>query len=202
MYIFWLVFLLMFWKVFLALFPVLCQISLILLLTDIIKNWRHVYIYTYFFWPVFFCQTSWRRLVLFPVLCQVQLQTSGSLTAVLGNNKYELTCTYSGLTSQQIQGLSLKLQKGGVNLISMPPLYLNKGTTIHSSVQNRVVVARFGASNPVTKVTFNSITCDEGGLYTWSATYYTDTAETTKTATQQITVKGKQVSIVLEIDYN
>jgi len=122
---------------------------------------------------------------------QVHLQTSGPLTAVLGNDKYEITCTYSGLDSGQIQGLSLRLQKGGVDLVVIHPLYLNKNTTIHSSVQNRVVVARFGASNPVTKVTFNSITCDEGGSYTWSASYYADTAETTKTVTQQITVKGK-----------
>ena len=128
---------------------------------------------------------------MFSVLCQLQLQTSGSLTAVLGSNKYEITCTYNGLTTEQITGLSLKLQKGGVDLVVIHPLYLNKNTTIHSSVQNRVVVARFGASNPVTKVTFNSITCDEGGSYTWSANYYADTGETTVTATQQITVKGK-----------
>jgi len=136
------------------------------------------------------------------VLCQIQLQTSGSLTAVLGNNTYEITCTYSGLTSAQIAGLSLKLKKGGVTLISIPPPYLNTNTTIHSSVQNIVVVARFGASNPVTKVTFNSITCDEAGSYTWSANYYADTGETTVTATQQITVKGKRFIIDLVIDLN
>jgi len=124
------------------------------------------------------------------VLCQVNLQTSGTLTAVLGNNQYEITCTYSGLDSGQIQGLSLRLQKGGVNLIEIHPLYLNKNTTIHSSVQNRVVVARFGATNAVTKVTFNSITCDQGGEYTWTAGYY-DNGEKTKTANQTIIVKGK-----------
>ena len=69
-------------------------------------------------------------------------------------------------------------------------------TLIHSSVQNRVVVAKFGASNPVTKVTFNSITCDEGGSYTWSATYY-HKGEETVTANQVITVKGIHYSIGL-----
>ena len=128
----------------------------------------------------------------FPVVCQPQLQTSGSLTALLGNNTYEITCTYSGLTSIQIQGLSLKLIKSGITLISIPPLYLNANITIHSSVQSRVVVARFGASNPVTKVTFNSITCEEGGSYTWSAVYYDGAhgGETTLTTNQQIIVKG------------
>jgi len=64
---------------------------------------------------------------------------------VLGNNIYEITCTYSGLNSGQIVGLSLKLQKGGVILISKPSLYLNMNATIHTSVQNRVTVARFDA---------------------------------------------------------
>ena len=83
-------------------------------------------------------------------------------------------------------------------------MYLNTSNTIHSSVQNRVVVARFGAINPVTKVTFNSITCDEAGSYTWSASFYEvgGSAETTKTATQQITVKGKRCIIDLVIDLN
>jgi len=109
-----------------------------------------------------------------------------------------------GVTTEQIAGMTLKLQKGGVNLISIPPLYLNINTIIHSSVQNRVTVARFDASNYVTKVTFNSITCDEGGSYTWSASYYEvgGGGETTKTATQQITVKGKDFSIVLVHGYN
>jgi len=63
-----------------------------------------------------------------------------------------------------------------------------------------VVVARFGASNPVTKVTFNSITCDEGGSYTWSAVYYDD-GEKTVTAKQQITVKGNHYCIVKVDDW-
>jgi len=106
-----------------------------------------------------------------------------------------------GVTTEQIKGMTLKLQKGGINLITIPPLYLNSNISIHSSVQNRVTVARFDTSNPVTKVTFNSITCDEAGSYTWSATYY-EVGETTVTAIQQITVKGKCFIIDLVIDFN
>jgi len=118
-----------------------------------------------------------------------QLETSGDLTAVPGQEKYEIACTFIGFTAEQIQLLSLRLIKGEINLISIPPLYLNENTTIHSSVQNRETVARFDTNNYVTKITFNSITCDDQGSYTWTAIYYDGGIETV-TAEQLITVKG------------
>ena len=106
-----------------------------------------------------------------------------------GNEKYEISCTFIEFTAEQIQLLSLRLIKDKVNLISIPPLYLNENISIHSSVQNRVTVARFDANYPVTKITFNSITCDDQGSYTWTAIYYDGGIETV-TAGQLITFIG------------
>ena len=118
-----------------------------------------------------------------------QLETSGDLTAVPGHEKYEISCTFIGFTAEQIQLLSLRLIKGELNLISVPPLYLNDNITIHSSVHNRVTVARFDANNHGTKITFHSITCDDQGSYTWAAIYY-DGGVKTVTARLLITITG------------
>jgi len=79
--------------------------------------------------------------------------------------------------------------KGELNLISVPPLYLNDNIIIHSSVHNRVTVARFDANNHGTKITFHSITCDDQGSYTWAAIYY-DGGVKTMTARLLITITG------------
>ncbi|WAR04172.1 hypothetical protein MAR_019541, partial [Mya arenaria] len=123
---------------------------------------------------------------------QVQLNTNGAITAVLGNNTYQLTCTHSGLTESQIQLLSLKLVKDGVHLVVIPPFsFSGANVTVNATMSSRMSVVRFTANNPTTTVTFQFTKCGDEGTYTWVGFYYDPTSGASQVSqTQDITVKA------------
>ncbi|WAR04133.1 hypothetical protein MAR_019502 [Mya arenaria] len=129
---------------------------------------------------------------------KVQLGTNGAITAVLGNNTYQLTCTHSGLTESQIDGLSLKFVKDGVVLVAVPPLSFSGGNvSVNATLSSRLSVVRFTANNPTTTVTFQSIECGDEGTYTWEGYYYDLTIGNTQVSqTYDIKVKVPEKSEV------
>ncbi|XP_052804472.1 uncharacterized protein LOC128234335 [Mya arenaria] len=128
---------------------------------------------------------------------KVQLGTNGAITAVLGNNTYQLTCTHSGLTESQIDGLSLKFVKDGVVLVAVPPLSFSGGNvSVNATLSSRLSVVRFTANNPTTTVTFQSIECGDEGTYTWEGYYYDLTIGNTQVSqTYDIKVKALPVLV-------
>ncbi|WAR12055.1 CEAM6-like protein [Mya arenaria] len=129
-----------------------------------------------------------------PGVSQVQLNTNRAITAVLGNNSYQLTCTHNGLTTSQINGLSLNLHKDGLRIMVLSPLYTGENATIYSPFPGRISVNRFTADNPTTTVTFQSIECGDAGTYSWEGFYFdTENGQTAVTQPQDIIVKDKPV---------
>ncbi|XP_052819115.1 uncharacterized protein LOC128244980 isoform X2 [Mya arenaria] len=120
-----------------------------------------------------------------PGISLVQLNTNGDITAVLGNNTFQLTCTNSGLTSAATRGFAMLLVKNERSLVVIPPLYTGKSIKIN---YRRIAVKRFMLDNPTTTVTFHSIECSDDGTYTWDGSYYAIESGQTSIATRQAIV--------------